>query len=84
MDTSPSDEESSQSSHSSERHECSCARSHHLTRCSHDEDTDMTSVLEGSGVEYNDMPELETVSNSDVDDGDDGDNDNAESESRRD
>ena len=84
MDTSPGDEESSQSSHGSERHECSCARSHLLTGCSHDEDTDMTSVLEGSGVEYDDMPELETVSNSDIDDDDDGDNDNAESESRRD
>ena len=48
MDTLSSDEESSWSMH--EDH--TCTRNHHLTGCSQSDgdDTDMTSVLEGSGL----------------------------------
>ena len=69
MDTSSSDEESSQSTH--EDH--ACTRNHHLTGCSQSDgdDTDMISVLKGSGLTYDDLPELETVSNLEIDEDDD-------------
>ena len=69
MVTMSSDEETSQDAH--EGSTCQCHQSHCFIGCDQSEeieehDTEMTSVLEGSGLMYDDLPDLQTVSDSDL------------------
>ena len=69
MVTMSSDEETSQDAH--EGSTCQCHRSHCFIGCDQSEeieehDTEMTSVLEGSSLMYDDLLDLQTVSDSDL------------------